>query len=40
MNAYIIVDSPIGRLLLRTDGASLTGLYMDVPGRPFPAMND
>ncbi len=40
MNAYVIVDSPIGRLLLQTDGASLTGLYMDVPGRPFPGMND
>jgi len=25
-----IVDSPIGRLLLQTDGVSLTGLYMDV----------
>jgi methylated-DNA-[protein]-cysteine S-methyltransferase len=40
MNAYVIVDSPIGRLLLRTDGVSLTGLYMDVPGRLFPGMND
>ena len=40
MNAYVIVDSPIGRLLLQTDGASLTGLYMDVAGRPFPGMND
>jgi methylated-DNA-[protein]-cysteine S-methyltransferase len=40
MNAYVIVDSPIGRLLLRTDGVSLTGLYMDVTGRPFPGMND
>jgi methylated-DNA-[protein]-cysteine S-methyltransferase len=40
MNAYVIVDSPIGRLLLQTDGVSLTGLYMDVPGRPFPGMND
>jgi methylated-DNA-[protein]-cysteine S-methyltransferase len=40
MIAYVIVDSPIGRLLLQTDGASLTGLYMDVPGRPFPGMND
>jgi methylated-DNA-[protein]-cysteine S-methyltransferase len=40
MNAYVIVDSPIGRLLLRTDGDSLTGLYMDVPGRPFPGMTD
>jgi methylated-DNA-[protein]-cysteine S-methyltransferase len=40
MNAYVTVESPIGRLLLRTDGVSLTGLYMDVPGRPFPGMND
>jgi len=40
MNAYVIVDSPIGRLLLRTDGGSLTGLYMDVPGRPIRGMND
>jgi methylated-DNA-[protein]-cysteine S-methyltransferase len=40
MNAYVTVDSPIGRLLLRTDGVSLTGLYMDVPGRPVQGMND
>jgi len=26
------VDSPIGRLLLCSDGVALTGLYMDVPG--------
>ncbi|HEY1312542.1 MAG TPA: methylated-DNA--[protein]-cysteine S-methyltransferase [Steroidobacteraceae bacterium] len=29
MNAYCYVDSPIGRLLLTTDGAALTGLYME-----------
>jgi methylated-DNA-[protein]-cysteine S-methyltransferase len=40
MNAYVIVDSPIGRLLLQTDGVSLTGLYMDVEDRPPPGMND
>jgi methylated-DNA-[protein]-cysteine S-methyltransferase len=40
MNAYVIVDSPIGCLLLQTDGVSLTGLYMDVPGRPIRGMND
>jgi methylated-DNA-[protein]-cysteine S-methyltransferase len=32
MNAYTYLDSPIGRLLLCTDGVALTGLYMDVPG--------
>jgi methylated-DNA-[protein]-cysteine S-methyltransferase len=32
MNSYIHVDSPIGRLLLCSDGVALTGLYMDVPG--------
>ncbi|MGA2842418.1 MAG: methylated-DNA--[protein]-cysteine S-methyltransferase [Steroidobacteraceae bacterium] len=31
MNAYTTIDSPIGRLLLHSDGAALTGLYMDVP---------
>jgi len=40
MNAYVIVDSPIGCLLLQTDAVSLTGLYMDVPGRPIRGMND
>ncbi len=40
MIAYVTVESPIGRLLLQTDGVSLTGLYMDVPGRPVQGMND
>ena len=40
MNAYVTVDSPIGRLVLQTDGDSLAGLYMDVPGRPIPGMNE
>jgi methylated-DNA-[protein]-cysteine S-methyltransferase len=34
MLSYCHVDSPIGRLLLRTDGESLTGLTLDVAGRP------
>jgi len=29
---YTHVDSPVGRLLLCSDGVALTGLYMDVPG--------
>ena len=32
MNIYTYVDSPVGRLLLCSDGVALTGLYMDVPG--------
>jgi methylated-DNA-[protein]-cysteine S-methyltransferase len=40
MIAYVTIDSLIGRLMLQTDGVSLTGLYMDVPGRPLPGMND
>jgi len=35
MNIYTFVDSPIGRLLLQSDGVVLTGLYMDVPGPPL-----
>ena len=31
-DVYTEVDSPIGRLLLHTDGTSLLGLYMDGPG--------
>jgi methylated-DNA-[protein]-cysteine S-methyltransferase len=31
MNSYCYVESPIGRLMLTSDGVSLTGLYMDVP---------
>ena len=35
MNAYTYVDSPIGRLLLHSDGTAVTGLYMDLPaGQP------
>jgi methylated-DNA-[protein]-cysteine S-methyltransferase len=29
MNAYTYLDSPIGRLLLTSDGSALTGLYME-----------
>jgi methylated-DNA-[protein]-cysteine S-methyltransferase len=29
MNAFTHYDSPIGRLLLTTDGTALTGLYME-----------
>lgn len=32
MNTYTHLDSPIGRLLLCSDGVALIGLYMDVPG--------
>jgi methylated-DNA-[protein]-cysteine S-methyltransferase len=34
MNAYIFIESPIGRIVLHSDGTALTGLYMDVPARP------
>lgn len=36
MNFYTHVQSPIGRLLLVSDGESLTGLYMDTPHVPVP----
>lgn len=34
MNIYTHMQSPIGRLLLRSDGVALTGLYMNVSGQP------
>jgi len=37
MNFYTYLDSPIGRLLLQSDGSAVTGLYMDVPDQPLPA---
>jgi len=40
MNIYTTIDSPIGRLLLHSDGAALTGLYMDVPSRPPRGMDE
>jgi methylated-DNA-[protein]-cysteine S-methyltransferase len=33
MNCHCTLDSPIGRLLLTSDGEALTGLHFDVPGR-------
>jgi methylated-DNA-[protein]-cysteine S-methyltransferase len=33
MNSFTYVDSPIGPLLLKTDGAVLVGVYMDVANR-------
>jgi methylated-DNA-[protein]-cysteine S-methyltransferase len=36
VNIYTYLDSPIGRLLLCSDGEAVTGLYMDVPDRPLP----
>jgi len=38
MNLYTYLDSPIGRLLLHCDGTAVTGLYMDVPDQPRPAV--
>jgi len=32
MTYFTYTDSPIGPLLLRSDGEALTGIYMDVPG--------
>ncbi len=37
MNFYTHIASPIGPLLLQTDGTALTGLTMDVPSGPPPA---
>jgi methylated-DNA-[protein]-cysteine S-methyltransferase len=34
MNCFTHIESPIGELLLCSDGVSLTGLYMDAAGRP------
>ena len=34
MTYYTYVDSPIGRILLSTDGEAMTGLYMDLPEQP------
>lgn len=33
MISYTEIDSPVGRLLLTTDGSALTGVYFDMPGR-------
>ncbi|HEY3851555.1 MAG TPA: methylated-DNA--[protein]-cysteine S-methyltransferase [Steroidobacteraceae bacterium] len=40
MNSYTYVDSPIGRLLLSTDGEALTGIYMHLRESPAPEMKD
>jgi methylated-DNA-[protein]-cysteine S-methyltransferase len=40
MNTYTYIDSPIGRLLLCSDGDALTGLDMDVPGRARRDLSD
>jgi methylated-DNA-[protein]-cysteine S-methyltransferase len=40
LTRYTYVDSPIGRLLLQSDGTALTGLYMDVPSRPPSGMHE
>jgi methylated-DNA-[protein]-cysteine S-methyltransferase len=34
VNSYTYIDSPIGRLLLGTDGEALVRIDMDVPDRP------
>jgi methylated-DNA-[protein]-cysteine S-methyltransferase len=42
MNYVILVDSPIGRLSLYSDGVALTGLYMESrepPGESLPGDN-
>ena len=36
MNFFTNLNSPIGRLLLVSDGEALIGLYMDTPGSPMP----
>ena len=33
MNAFTNFESPIGRLLLTSDGSALTGLYMELSGK-------
>ncbi|HEY2679135.1 MAG TPA: methylated-DNA--[protein]-cysteine S-methyltransferase [Steroidobacteraceae bacterium] len=43
MNSFCYVDSPIGRLMLTSDGEALTGLYMNLrQGKPLkrPAAGD
>jgi methylated-DNA-[protein]-cysteine S-methyltransferase len=40
MNVYTYTQSPIGRLLLLSDGEVLTGLYMDVPNHPPRGLGD
>lgn len=40
MNIYAYANSPIGRLLLHSDGVALTGLYLDVTRRPDLTTNE
>jgi methylated-DNA-[protein]-cysteine S-methyltransferase len=40
MTIYCYVDSPIGQLLLTSDGESLTGLYMGTPSKSPPLDSD
>ena len=35
MNSFAYLESPIGRLMLTSDGAALTGLFME-PSRKVP----
>jgi len=37
MNIYTLIESPIGRLLLQSDGVAVTGLHTD--GRGCPALD-
>jgi methylated-DNA-[protein]-cysteine S-methyltransferase len=34
MISYVDIASPIGQLILKTDGEALTGIYSDLPSRP------
>jgi methylated-DNA-[protein]-cysteine S-methyltransferase len=36
MNVYTYADSPIGRILLHSDGRALLGVYLDGPSGPPP----
>ncbi|HEX4152678.1 MAG TPA: methylated-DNA--[protein]-cysteine S-methyltransferase [Steroidobacteraceae bacterium] len=40
MNSYTYLDSPIGKLLLSTDGEALTGIHMHLADGPAPEMRD
>ena len=40
MNVYCYLESPIGRLLLDSDGTALTGLYMNLDSPKFNASLD
>lgn len=40
MNTYTYIDSPVGQLLMSTDGEALTGIYMDLAEGPAAEMRD